>query len=74
MHYRAEGEGIPKIDVTINFAQQEWYKTLTRKVTSIFQLKERALVGVGMSMLWVLKNPRGIPVYGYQGKGRWCHD
>ncbi|MFS7918811.1 hypothetical protein Hanom_Chr03g00205531 [Helianthus anomalus] len=46
----------------------EWYKVLTRKVTSITQLEERALVGAGMSMLWVPRNPRGVPVYGYQGK------
>ncbi|KAJ0666971.1 hypothetical protein HanPI659440_Chr17g0672661 [Helianthus annuus] len=68
MHYRAEDEGVPKVDVTINFAQQEWYKKLTYKATSISQIEERALVGAGMSMLWVPKNPRGVPVYGYQGK------
>ncbi|KAJ0762437.1 hypothetical protein HanOQP8_Chr04g0161351 [Helianthus annuus] len=68
MHYRAESEGIPKIDVTIKFAEQEWYKTLTRKATSICQIEEMALVGAGVSMLWVLKNPRGVPVYGYDGK------
>ncbi|MFS7999235.1 hypothetical protein Hanom_Chr12g01163671 [Helianthus anomalus] len=45
MHYRAESEGIPKIDI-----------------------EEMALVGAGMSMLWVPKNPRGVPVYGYDGK------
>ncbi|MFS7933254.1 hypothetical protein Hanom_Chr04g00377541 [Helianthus anomalus] len=28
-----------------------------------------ALVGAGMSMLWAPQNPKGIPVYGYQGKG-----
>ncbi|KAJ0622339.1 hypothetical protein HanIR_Chr01g0018891 [Helianthus annuus] len=27
-----------------------------------------ALVGAGMSLLWVPKNPLGVPVYGYQGK------
>ncbi|KAM0052783.1 hypothetical protein Hdeb2414_s0007g00252361 [Helianthus debilis subsp. tardiflorus] len=43
-------------------------RVLTRKATSISQVKERALVGVGMSMLWAPQNPRGIPVYGYQGK------
>ncbi|KAJ0618730.1 hypothetical protein HanHA89_Chr02g0056881 [Helianthus annuus] len=53
MRYRAESEGIPKV---------------THKATSISQLEERALVGAGMSMLWVLKNPLGVPVYGYQGK------
>ncbi|MFS7962939.1 hypothetical protein Hanom_Chr08g00732351 [Helianthus anomalus] len=69
MHYRAESEGVPKINVSIAFAEQEWYKALTRKATPITQLEERALVGAGMSMLWVPKNPRGVPVYGYQGKG-----
>ncbi|KAJ0644842.1 hypothetical protein HanOQP8_Chr16g0616911 [Helianthus annuus] len=68
MHYRAEGEGIPKVDVAVDFAQQEWYKKVTHKATSISQLEERALVGAGMSMLWVPKNPLGVPVYGYQGK------
>ncbi|KAJ0805360.1 hypothetical protein HanPI659440_Chr02g0049081 [Helianthus annuus] len=53
MRYRAESEGIPKV---------------THKATSISQLEERALVGAGMSMLWVPKNPLGVPVYGYQGK------
>ncbi|KAJ0725798.1 hypothetical protein HanPI659440_Chr12g0462971 [Helianthus annuus] len=38
------------------------------KATSISQLEERALVGAGMSMHWVPKNPRGVPIYGYQGK------
>ncbi|MFS7905163.1 hypothetical protein Hanom_Chr01g00044511 [Helianthus anomalus] len=54
MHYRPESEGIPRVNVSINFTDQEWYKM--------------ALVGAGMSMLWVPQNPRGIPVYGYQGK------
>ncbi|MFS7987463.1 hypothetical protein Hanom_Chr11g01022981 [Helianthus anomalus] len=67
MHYRAEGEGIPRIDVTVDFATQEWYKKVTHKATSISQLEERALVGAGMSMLWVPKNPLGVPIYGYQG-------
>ncbi|MFS7907828.1 hypothetical protein Hanom_Chr01g00075941 [Helianthus anomalus] len=39
---------------------------MTQKVTSISQ--ERALVGAGMSMLWAPQNPKGIQVYGYQGK------
>ncbi|KAJ0496998.1 hypothetical protein HanPSC8_Chr13g0556851 [Helianthus annuus] len=69
MHFRAESEGVPHINVSIDFAGQEWYKVLTRKVTSITQLEERALVGAGMSMLWAPLNPRGVPVYGYQGKG-----
>ncbi|KAM0066439.1 hypothetical protein Hdeb2414_s0002g00049021 [Helianthus debilis subsp. tardiflorus] len=68
MHYRTESEGISRVNVSTDFADQEWHKTLTRKATSISQLEERALVGADMSMLWVPKNPRGIPVYGYQGK------
>ncbi|KAF5797057.1 hypothetical protein HanRHA438_Chr08g0371211 [Helianthus annuus] len=68
MHYRDESEGIPRVNVSMDFVDQEWYKVLTRKATSISQVEERALVRAGMSMLWVPKNPRGIPVYGYQGK------
>ncbi|KAJ0477233.1 hypothetical protein HanHA300_Chr13g0486071 [Helianthus annuus] len=68
MHYREEGEGVPKVNVYSNFTEQEWYKVLTRKVTSIIQLEERALVTAGMSMLWAPQNPRGVPIYGYQGK------
>ncbi|KAJ0792536.1 hypothetical protein HanOQP8_Chr01g0019101 [Helianthus annuus] len=65
MHYRAEGEGVPKVNVSINFVEQDWYKTLIRKATPISQLEERALVGADMSMLWIPKNPRGISIYGY---------
>ncbi|KAM0043324.1 hypothetical protein Hdeb2414_s0010g00339951 [Helianthus debilis subsp. tardiflorus] len=56
------------VNVSVNFVDQEWYKTLTRKATSICQIEDRALVRAGMSMLWVPKNPRGVPVYGYDGK------
>ncbi|MFS7998992.1 hypothetical protein Hanom_Chr12g01160671 [Helianthus anomalus] len=63
LHDWKQNEGIPKVDVTVNFAKQEWYKKLTHKATSISQLKEMALVGAGMSMLWVPKNPFGVPVY-----------
>ncbi|KAM0070511.1 hypothetical protein Hdeb2414_s0001g00013991 [Helianthus debilis subsp. tardiflorus] len=52
MHYREESEGVHRVNVSINFAEQEWYKVLTRKVTSITQLEERVLVAAGMSMLW----------------------
>ncbi|KAJ0591910.1 hypothetical protein HanHA300_Chr03g0078771 [Helianthus annuus] len=68
MHYREGSEGVPRVNVSIDFAQQKWYKVLTRKVTSITQLEERVLVAAGMSMLWGPQNPRGVPVYGYQGK------
>ncbi|KAM0025843.1 hypothetical protein Hdeb2414_s0021g00579381 [Helianthus debilis subsp. tardiflorus] len=65
---RVVTEGIPKVDVTVDFATQEWYKKVTHVATSISQLEERALVGASMSMLWVPKNPLGVPVYGYQGR------
>ncbi|KAM0055482.1 hypothetical protein Hdeb2414_s0006g00206671 [Helianthus debilis subsp. tardiflorus] len=55
VHYRAESEGVPMKNVSIYFVEQEWYKSLTRKATSISQLEERALVGaVGFSLLNVL--------------------
>ncbi|KAM0040911.1 hypothetical protein Hdeb2414_s0011g00359911 [Helianthus debilis subsp. tardiflorus] len=73
MHYRAESEGVPRVNVLVDFTEQEWYKVLTRKVTPIIQLEERVLVAAGMSMLWAPQNPRGFPIYRYQGKGRWCH-
>ncbi|KAJ0789720.1 hypothetical protein HanPI659440_Chr05g0206801 [Helianthus annuus] len=68
MHYRPESEGVPRVNVFIYFVDQEWYKVLTRKVTSIIQLEERALVAAGMSMLRAPQNHRGVPIYGYQGK------
>ncbi|KAJ0716077.1 hypothetical protein HanPI659440_Chr13g0508701 [Helianthus annuus] len=68
MHYRGESEWVPRVNVSIDCAEQEWYEVLTRKVTSITQLEERALVAAGMSMLWAPQNPRGVPVYGYQWK------
>ncbi|KAM0054425.1 hypothetical protein Hdeb2414_s0006g00194761 [Helianthus debilis subsp. tardiflorus] len=71
MHYRSVDEGIPKVDVLVGFAEQDWYKKITHKATAISQLKEMALVGAGMSLLWFPKNPLGVPVYGYQGK---CED
>ncbi|MFS7980072.1 hypothetical protein Hanom_Chr10g00935061 [Helianthus anomalus] len=64
IHYRDEGEGIPRVNISVDFVDQEWYKKLTRKATSICQIEEMALVGAGMSMLWVPKNPRGVPVAG----------
>ncbi|MFS7962613.1 hypothetical protein Hanom_Chr08g00728691 [Helianthus anomalus] len=50
MHDRAESEAVPRINASVDFAEHEWYKTLTRKATSISQLEERALVGARMSM------------------------
>ncbi|KAJ0467983.1 hypothetical protein HanIR_Chr14g0691431 [Helianthus annuus] len=36
MHYRSVGEGIPKVDVLLGFAEQGWYnKKLTHKATAI---------------------------------------
>ncbi|KAM0049004.1 hypothetical protein Hdeb2414_s0008g00280851 [Helianthus debilis subsp. tardiflorus] len=68
MHYRPKSEGVPRVNVSVDFAEQEWYKVMTRKVSPIIQLEERALVAAGMSMLWASPNPRGFPIYGYQGK------
>ncbi|MFS7939165.1 hypothetical protein Hanom_Chr05g00448531 [Helianthus anomalus] len=41
-----------------HFAEQEWYKVLAQKVTSIAQLEERSLVATEMNMLWAPQNPR----------------
>ncbi|KAF5802640.1 hypothetical protein HanRHA438_Chr06g0271001 [Helianthus annuus] len=71
MHYRAESEGVPRVNVSISFADQDWYTTLTRKATPMIQLEERALVAAGMSMLWVPQNRRAYPVYGHKGKAEY---
>ncbi|KAJ0786073.1 hypothetical protein HanOQP8_Chr02g0050921 [Helianthus annuus] len=68
MSYRSESEGVSRVNVSISYTEQDCYTTLTRKVTLIVQLEERALVAVGMSMLWAPQNPRGFLVYGYKGK------
>ncbi|KAF5800095.1 hypothetical protein HanXRQr2_Chr07g0312071 [Helianthus annuus] len=62
------GQGIPRVDVMEDYGAQDWYKRITQKATAISQLEEMALVGAGMSLLWVPKNPLGQPVYSYQGK------
>ncbi|KAJ0640243.1 hypothetical protein HanLR1_Chr16g0613151 [Helianthus annuus] len=69
MHYRAKSEGVPKVAVSVSFADQEWYKTQTRRPTLIIQLEEKALVAAGMSLPWVPREPRAFPVYAYKGKG-----
>ncbi|KAJ0958577.1 hypothetical protein HanPSC8_Chr01g0040511 [Helianthus annuus] len=51
-----------------DYGAQDWFKRITQKATVISQLDEMALVGAGMSLLWVPKNPLGQPVYSYQGK------
>ncbi|KAJ0944905.1 putative integrase zinc-binding domain-containing protein [Helianthus annuus] len=68
MPYRQVSQGIPKVDVMEDYAAQDWYKKITQKATAISQLEEMALVGAGMSLLWMPKNPLGQPVYSYQGK------
>ncbi|KAM0020769.1 hypothetical protein Hdeb2414_s0025g00670731 [Helianthus debilis subsp. tardiflorus] len=68
MPYRQVSQGIPKVDVVPDFAAQEWYRKITAKATAISQLDEMALVGAGMSMLWVPKHPLGQPVYSHKGK------
>ncbi|MFS7945307.1 hypothetical protein Hanom_Chr06g00522741 [Helianthus anomalus] len=35
MHYWAESEGVPRVNVSISYTDQDWYTTLTRKVTPI---------------------------------------
>ncbi|MFS7998093.1 hypothetical protein Hanom_Chr12g01149601 [Helianthus anomalus] len=69
MHYRSESEGVPRVNVSIPFADEEWYKTLTRKSTPMIQLEEIALVAAGMSVLWVPQNPRAYLVYAHKGRG-----
>ncbi|KAJ0786503.1 hypothetical protein HanOQP8_Chr02g0072001 [Helianthus annuus] len=68
MPYRQVAQGIPKVDVVPDFASQEWYRKISAKATAISQLDEMALVGAGMSMLWVPKHPLGQPVYSHKGK------
>ncbi|KAF5789437.1 hypothetical protein HanXRQr2_Chr09g0371221 [Helianthus annuus] len=68
MTYRQVAQGIPRVDSLEDFAAQEWYGRITAKATAISQLDEMALVGAGMSMLWVPKHPLGQPVYSHRGK------
>ncbi|KAJ0768846.1 hypothetical protein HanLR1_Chr03g0106331 [Helianthus annuus] len=68
MPYRHVSQGIPKVDYMQDYAAQDWYRKITSKATAISQLDEMALVGAGMSLLWVPKHPLGQPVYSYQGK------
>ncbi|KAM0071104.1 hypothetical protein Hdeb2414_s0001g00021021 [Helianthus debilis subsp. tardiflorus] len=68
MHYREESEGVPRVNVSVDFVDQELYKVLTRKATSISQLEEMALVGASMSMLWAPLNPRVFLFMAIRGK------
>ncbi|KAJ0558085.1 hypothetical protein HanIR_Chr07g0332451 [Helianthus annuus] len=68
MSYRQVGQGVPKVDALPDYAAQEWYGKITAKATAISQLDEMALVGAGMSMLWMPKHPLGQPVYSHKGK------
>uniref|UniRef100_A0A251TWI3 Uncharacterized protein n=1 Tax=Helianthus annuus TaxID=4232 RepID=A0A251TWI3_HELAN len=68
MTYRQVDQGIPRVEPLEDFAAQEWYGRITAKATAISQLDEMALVGAGMSMLWVPKHPLGQPVYSHKGK------
>ncbi|KAJ0571506.1 hypothetical protein HanHA300_Chr05g0190961 [Helianthus annuus] len=61
-------QGIPKVGVIPDFAAQDWYRKITAKATAISQLDEMALVGAGMSLLWVPKHPLGQPAYSHKGK------
>ncbi|KAJ0925918.1 hypothetical protein HanRHA438_Chr04g0165171 [Helianthus annuus] len=68
MPYRQATQGVPRVDVMEDYGAQDWFKRITQKATAISQLDEMALVGAGMSLLWVPKNPLGQPVYSYRGK------
>ncbi|KAM0010675.1 hypothetical protein Hdeb2414_s0071g00773811 [Helianthus debilis subsp. tardiflorus] len=68
MLYRQVAQGIPRVDPLVDFAARDWYRKITAKATAISQLDEMALVGAGMSMLWVPKHPLGQPVYNHKGK------
>ncbi|MFS7990062.1 hypothetical protein Hanom_Chr11g01054391 [Helianthus anomalus] len=71
MSYRSESEGVPRVAVSIAFADEDWYKKLSRRATPMIQLDEKALVAAGMSMLWVPRDPRAYPVYAHKGKVRY---
>ncbi|KAF5792379.1 hypothetical protein HanXRQr2_Chr09g0405351 [Helianthus annuus] len=62
------GQGVPRVDVPPNYGDQDWFKKITAKPTAISQLDEMALVGAGMSLLWVPKHPLGQPAYSHKGK------
>ncbi|XP_035846420.1 uncharacterized protein LOC110940437 isoform X2 [Helianthus annuus] len=68
MSYRHVEQGVPRVDVLPNYGDQEWFKKITAKPTAISQLDEMALVGAGMSLLWVPKHPLGQPAYSHKGK------
>ncbi|KAJ0435245.1 hypothetical protein HanIR_Chr17g0891201 [Helianthus annuus] len=68
MHYRSESEGVPRVAVSIAFADEDWYKTLSRRATLMIQLEERAPVAAGMSMLWVPRDPRAYLDYAHKGR------
>ncbi|KAF5804713.1 hypothetical protein HanXRQr2_Chr05g0200381 [Helianthus annuus] len=68
MSYRQVGQGVPRVDVPPNYGDQDWFKKITAKPTAISQLDEMALVGAGMSLLWVPKHPLGQPAYSHKGK------
>ncbi|KAJ0668957.1 hypothetical protein HanPI659440_Chr17g0695561 [Helianthus annuus] len=69
MHYRSESDGVPRVAVSIAFADEDWYKTLSRRATLMIQLEERAPVAAGMSMLWVPRDPRAYLDYTHKGRG-----
>ncbi|XP_035845431.1 uncharacterized protein LOC110933087 [Helianthus annuus] len=68
MSYRHVDQGVPRVDVLPNYGDQDWFKKITAKPTAISQLDEMALVGAGMSLLWVPKHPLGQPAYSHKGK------
>ncbi|KAJ0798000.1 hypothetical protein HanPI659440_Chr04g0180091 [Helianthus annuus] len=68
MSYRQVEQGVPRVDVPPNYGDQDWFKKITAKPTAISQLDEMALVGAGMSLLWVPKHLLGQPAYSHKGK------
>ncbi|KAJ0554628.1 hypothetical protein HanHA89_Chr08g0310181 [Helianthus annuus] len=68
MSYRHVEQGVPRVDVLPDYGDQDWFKKITAKPTAISQLDEMALVGAGMSLLWVPKHPLGQPAYSHKGK------
>ncbi|XP_035845920.1 uncharacterized protein LOC110941769 [Helianthus annuus] len=68
MSYRHVEQGVPRVDVLPDYGDQDWFKKITAKPTAISQLDEMALVGAGMSLLWVPKHPLGQPAYSHKGR------
>ncbi|MFS7921991.1 hypothetical protein Hanom_Chr03g00243401 [Helianthus anomalus] len=75
IHYRSESEGVPRVVVSISFAGEEWYKTLTRKATLMIQLDEKALFAAAGYNLMNVFDPKvagGMAVVAFpEGEPSW---